>query len=382
MQPPIYLDNNATTPLTPAVIEAMTAALEIFGNPSSAHSAGKPARETIESARESVAKFVGASSPTEVAFTSGGTESDNWAILGALQSQSAKDHIVTTRVEHEAVRKLCEKLESRGTRVSWIEVDEKGHLDLDQLVDSLNAKTAIVSVMMANNETGVTFPIDEIAAIVKENSDALFHVDAVNAAGKMPIDVQQSGIDLLSLSAHKFHGPKGVGALYIRDGVQLPPIQIGGGQERGRRAGTEAVHQIAGLGAAAKYAADLSSMNEIRRLRDKLESSIVEQLDISSVNGDIKNRLPNTSNISFENLNGEMILHYLDEAGICVSTGSACNSESKVSSPVLAAMNVPYSKAMGSIRFSLGRTNDDAEISQTIVALGPMIERLRCVCGQ
>ena len=376
MQPPIYLDNNATTPLAPSVIAAMTAAFEVFGNPSSAHAAGKPARGIVDSARISVAKLVGATSPSEIVFTSGGTESDNWAILGALESQPDKDHIVTTRVEHEAVRNLCEKLESRGIRVSWIDVDENGRLDLDQLHNALDAKTAVVSVMMANNETGVIFPIDEIAAIVKEKSDALFHVDAVNAVGKMPVDVERSGIDLLSLSAHKFHGPKGIGALYIRDGVQLASTQIGGGQERGRRAGTEAVHQIAGLGAAAELTADLSPMDDIRRLRDKLESSILEHFDLASVNGDVNNRLPNTSNISFENLNGEMILHYLDEAGICVSTGSACNSESKASSPVLAAMNVPYSKAMGSIRFSLGRTNTESEIDQTITDLESTVERL------
>ncbi|HQU90822.1 MAG TPA: aminotransferase class V-fold PLP-dependent enzyme [Pyrinomonadaceae bacterium] len=376
MQPPIYLDNNATTPLAPVVIAAMTAAFEVFGNPSSAHSAGKSAREIVENARASVAKLIGAKNPEEIAFTSGGTDSDNWAILGALESQPGKDHIVTTRVEHEAVRKLCEKLESRGSRVSWIDVDEKGRLDLGQLCDALSSKTAVVSVMMANNETGVIFPVNEIANIVKANSAAIFHVDAVNAAGKMPINIEHSGIDLLSLSAHKFHAPKGIGALYIRDGVRLSPIQIGGGQERGRRAGTEAVHQIAGLGTAAELAADLSPMKEICRLRDKLESSVLQQFDLASVNGDLGNRLPNTSNISFENLNGEMILHYLDEAGICVSTGSACNSESKISSPVLAAMNIPYSKVMGSIRFSLGRTTIEAEIDQTITALESIVDRL------
>ncbi|MDI1243260.1 MAG: aminotransferase class V-fold PLP-dependent enzyme [bacterium] len=381
MQLPIYLDNNATTPLAPAVILAMSAALKIFGNPSSPHSAGEPARKIVEKARTSVAKLIGASDSSEIAFTSGGTESDNWAILGALESQPGKDHIVTTRVEHEAVRKLCEKLESRGTRVSWIEVDEKGNLDLDQLRDSLKPNTAIVSVMMANNETGVIFQINEIEKIVKENSDALLHVDAVNAAGKMPIDVKRSRIDLLSISAHKFHGPKGVGALYIRDGIQLPPIQIGGGQERGRRAGTEAVHQIAGLGAAAEFAVDLSPMDEIRRLRDKLENSILERFDLAFVNGNATGRLPNTSNISFEGLNGEMILHYLNEAGVCVSTGSACNSVSKVSSPVLAAMNLPYSKAMGSIRFSLGRTNIEEEINFTLASLNEIIPKLSKISG-
>jgi cysteine desulfurase len=373
---PIYLDNNATTPLAPSVLDAMRNALEVFGNPSSIHAAGKPAREMVDSARNSVANLVGASS-SEIVFTSGGTESDNLAILGALETQSDKNHIVTTRVEHEAVRKVCEKLEKNGKRVSWIGVDHSGCLDLDQLGDSLSSDTVIVSVMMANNETGVMFPLKEISAIVKDRSDALFHVDAVNATGKIPIDVKEIGIDLLSLSAHKFHGPKGVGALYIHDGVKLAPIQLGGGQESGRRAGTEAVHQIAGLGAAAEYASDLSPMSDVGRLRDKLEEAILAEFDLASVNGDIDHRLPNTSNISFENLNGEMILHYLDEAGICVSTGSACNSESKVSSPVLAAMDVPYSKAMGSIRFSLSRMNVDEEIDQTIKALEGIIGKLQ-----
>ena len=377
MQLPIYLDNNATTALAPSVIEAMSAALEVYGNPSSAHAVGKTAREIVEKARASAAVLIGAANPARIVFTSGGTESDNWAILGSLGSRPGKDHIVTTRVEHEAVRKLCEKLESRGTRISWIDVDEKGRLDLDQLRDSLDAETAVVSVMMANNETGVIFPTAEIADIVKDYSDAVFHVDAVNAAGKMPINVHKMGIDLLSISAHKFHGPKGVGALYIRDGVNLNSMQIGGGQERGLRAGTEAVHQIAGLGSAAEFATDLSSMNEVRRLRDKLESSILERFDFASVNGDSANRLPNTANVSFENLNGEMLLHLLDEARVCVSTGSACNSESKVSSPVLSAMDVPYSKAMGSIRFSLSRENTEADIQQTLTVIGPVIERLR-----
>jgi len=373
---PVYLDNNATTPLAPPVLDAMRNALEIFGNPSSVHAIGKPAREIVASARDSVAKLIGANA-SEIVFTSGGTESDNWAIFGALESQQSKNHIVTTRVEHEAVRKVCEKLGSLGDHVTWLEVDNKGRLDLDQLRDSLNAATAIVSVMMANNETGVIFPIEDISKIVKENSHALFHVDAVNAAGKMPIDVKKMGIDLLSISAHKFYGPKGVGALYIREGLNLPPIQLGGGQERGMRAGTEAVHQIAGLGAAAAYASDLSQMNNVRRLRDTLETGILERFDIASVNSDIDGRLPNTSNISFEGLNGEMILHHLDEAGICVSTGSACNSESKVSSPVLAAMDVPYTKAMGSIRFSLGRMNTDDEVVRTLSILEEIVRNLR-----
>ena len=375
MPTPIYLDNNATTPVAPVALDSMRDALEVFGNPSSAHGVGRSAREVIENARESVARLINAY-PSEIAFTSGGTESDNWAIFGALESNPGKRQIVTTRVEHEAVRKVCEKLERDGTKVTWLEVDRKGRLDLDQLRHSLDEYTRIVSVMMANNETGVIFPIEEVSKIVRERSEALLHVDAVNAAGKIPLDVRQLGVDLLSLSAHKFHGPKGVGVLFIRNGIDLPSIQLGGGQEGGRRAGTEAVHQIAGLGAAAVYAADLSPMEEVRRLRDKLESTILESFDIASVNGDTENRLPNTSNISFENLNGEMILHYLDEAGICVSTGSACNSESKVSSPVLVAMDVPYSRAMGSIRFSLSRVNTEQEIDGTISCVEEIIGKL------
>ena len=377
----IYLDNNATTPLAPTVMKAMSESLERFGNPSSAHSEGKRARDVVERARGSVAAFIGAASPSEVIFTSGGTESDNWAILGALESQPEKDHVVTTRVEHEAVSKLGEKLEQKGARVNWIDVDVQGRLDLDQLRASIDENTAIVSVMLANNETGVVFPVEEIAEIVKQRSGALFHVDGVNAAGKIQIDLKKTKIDLFSLSAHKFHGPKGIGVLYIRDGVDLPALQVGGGQEFGRRAGTEAVHQIAGIGAAAEYARDLTPMEKVRELRDLLESSILASATNATVNGDVEARLPNTTYISFENMNGEMILHYLDEAGICVSTGSACNSESRTSSPVLAAMNVPYSKAMGSIRFSLSRMNELKEIDSTIETLKGVIEKLKRISG-
>jgi cysteine desulfurase len=377
----IYLDNNATTPLAPMVIDAISESMEHFGNPSSAHSEGKEARDVVARARGSVAAFIGAASPSEVIFTSGGTESDNWAILGALGSKPEKNHLVTTRVEHEAVRKLCEKLEQKGARVNWLDVDERGRLDLDQLRASIDDNTAIVSVMLANNETGVVFPVEEIAEIVKQRSGALFHVDGVNAAGKIPINLKKTKIDLFSLSAHKFHGPKGIGTLYIRDGVDLPALQIGGGQEFGRRAGTEAVHQIAGIGAAAEYASDLAPMEKVRELRDLLESSILTSTTNATVNGDAEARLPNTTNISFENMNGEMILHYLDEAGVCVSTGSACNSESRTSSPVLAAMNVPYSKAMGSIRFSLSRMNESKEIDSTIETLKGVIEKLKRISG-
>lgn len=376
----IYLDNNATTPLSPEVLDEMNRCLrDVYGNPSSSHIAGTIARKMIADARESVASFLGAGDSGEIVFTSGGTESDNWATLGALESNANKRHIVTTRVEHEAVRKLCEKLESQGFRVTWLDVDEEGSLDLDQLRNALGAETGVVSVMMANNETGVIFPVAQIAEIVKERSDALFHVDGVNAAGKMPIELEKTAIDLFSISAHKFHGPKGVGALFIREGVKLSSMLIGGGQESGRRAGTEAVHQIAGLGAATRLAADLAPMDRVREMRNRLETGILSAIPNTSVNGSVDpvRRLPNTSNISFENTNGEMIRSRLDDGGICVSTGSACNSESRTSSPVLQAMNIPYSMAMGSIRFSLGRTNTGSEIDAVLEKLPAIIEKIR-----
>jgi cysteine desulfurase len=380
----IYLDNNATTPVVPEVFDAMRSFMEAgFGNPSSAHAAGSEPKKAVENARESVADLLGAASPDEIIFTSGGTESDNWAILGALEANPEKRHVVTTRVEHEAVRKVCEKLEAKGNHVAWIDVDGEGSLDLGQLREAITPETAIVSVMMANNETGVLFPVAEIAEIVKERSDALFHVDGVNAAGKVQIDLKNMKIDLFSISAHKFHGPKGIGALYIRDGVRLPSNQIGGGQERGRRAGTEAVHQIAGLGAAARFVNEFESKLRISELRDKLENFIIETIPNTSVNGtrDAANRLPNTSNISFENTNGEMILFRLDQAGICVSTGSACHSFDHTASPVLQAMNIPYSKAMGSIRFSLSRLNTEEEIDEVIKGLPNIIGELRAIAG-
>ncbi|MFL6468637.1 MAG: cysteine desulfurase family protein [Pyrinomonadaceae bacterium] len=380
----IYLDNNATTPVVPEVFDAMRPFLDAhYGNPSSAYSFGQEAKRAIEDARAQVAELVGASSPEEIVFTSGGTESDNWSILGSLKLNPERRHIITTKVEHEAVRKLCAKLEAGGYRVTWLEVDGEGLLDLNQLRDSITAETAIVSVMMANNETGIMFPVSEIAAIVKEKSDALFHVDGVNATGKIPVNLKNTLIDLFSLSAHKFHGPKGVGALYIRKGVELPSIQIGGGQERSRRAGTEAVHQIAGLGTAAKFVNEFDSAKRIASLRDKLENSIMKTISNATVNGtrDADKRLPNTSNISFENTNGEMILSRLDDLGICVSTGSACNSADHSASPVLQAMNIPYSKAMGSIRFSLSRLNHEEEIDRVIKNLPKILADLRAIAG-
>ncbi len=375
----IYFDNNATTQIAPEVFEAMQPFLQDFyGNPSSAHSFGREVRKIVDDSRAQVASLIGAKSANEIIFTSGGTESDNWAILGTLEANPHKKHIVTTRVEHEAVRKLCEKLEG-NYEITWLEVDEQGFLDLDALKKSLREDTAIVSVMTANNETGILFPVNEVAEIVKANSDAIFHTDGVNAVGKIPIDLQKTEIDLFSLSGHKFHAPKGIGALYVRKNVKLPPFFIGGGQENSRRAGTEAVHQIAAIGKAAELLSEPPAVaGGLAMLRNKLEDFILQNLPNAKLNGtaDRNRRLPNTSNISFANTNGEAILAKLNDLEICVSTGSACNSENHTASPVLQAMNIPYSDAMGAIRFSLGRYNTETEVDFVLKNLPKIVEEI------
>ena len=375
----IYFDNNATTRIAPEVFAAMTPFLtEFYGNASSSYVFGREIRQTIFKARESVAQLVGANSVNEIVFTSCGTESDNWAIVGTLEANPAKKHIITTRVEHEAVRKLCEKLERKGYEITWVEIDENGFLDLDALKSALRADTAIVSTMLANNETGVLFPVEKIARIVKEHSNASVHVDGINAVGKIPLILKNTEIDLFSISGHKFHAPKGVGALYIREKVELPPFLIGGGQESAKRAGTEAVHQIAAIGAAAELVRDYSPMEKVFALRNRLENEILNKIPNSRLNGarDYKQRLPNTSNISFENLNGEAILARLNHLGVCVSTGSACNAENHTASAVLQAMNIPYSQAMGAIRFSLGRYNTEVEVDYVLEKLPKVIQEL------
>jgi cysteine desulfurase len=371
----IYLDNNATTRVAPEVVEAMQPYLgQFFGNPSSAHTLGRAMRQAVEQAREHVAALIGAADTSEIVFTSCGSESDNWAIRGALASQPSKKHIITTLVEHEAVRNVCRQLESEGYEVTWVGVNEKGDIDLDSLRSTLRADTALVSTMLANNETGVLFPINEIGRIVRERSDALFHVDGVQAVGKMPIDL--TNVDLFALSGHKLHAPQGIGALYIRKGVSLPSFIIGGAQEQGRRAGTSAVPNIVGLGAACKLALEDDDHSRIRKLRDRLEDGILERIPNARLNGDPANRLPNTSNISFEYIDGQNILLHLDQLGICVSTGSACHSTSHESSPTLHAMNVPFTAAQGSIRFSLGRYNTEEDIETTLSVLPGIIEKL------
>lgn len=371
----IYLDNNATTRVAPEVLEAMLPYLsDFFGNSSSAHTLGRTMKLAIEQAREQVATLIGAADPGEIVFTSCGSESDNWAIRGALALQPSKKHIVTTLVEHEAVRNVCRQLETEGYEVTWLGVNERGEIDLDGLSAMLRPDTALVSVMLANNETGVLFPINEIGHVVKENSEALFHVDGVQAVGKIPIDL--TNVDLFALSGHKLHAPQGIGALYIRRGVSLPSFIIGGAQEHGRRAGTSAVPNIVGLGAACKLAYEDNDHSRIRELRDRLENGILQQIPNTRLNGHSTKRLPNTSNISFEYIEGQNILLHLDQLGICVSTGSACHSTTHESSPTLHAMNVPFTAAQGSIRFSLGRYNTDEDIETTLGVLPGIIEKL------
>jgi cysteine desulfurase len=375
----IYLDNNATTRVAPEVFEAMRPYLtEIYGNPSSAHSMGQHMKAAIEHAREQVAELIGASDPSEIVFTSCGSESDNWAIGGFLEQSPNRRHIITTRVEHEAVRNLCEHLAEIGCEVTWLEVDERGSLNMADLRKALRRDTGVVSVMMANNETGVLFPIEEIGKIVRENSDAVFHVDGVQAVGKIPINLKETNVDLFALSGHKLHAPQGIGALYIRNGVRLPPFIMGGGQESGRRAGTSAVPNIVALGAACELARNSEVHEGIEYLRNKLEDTILSQIPNARLNGtaDRSKRLPNTSNISFEYVEGENILLHLDRVGICVSTGSACHSTTKESSPTLRAMNVPYTAAQGSIRFSLGRYTTEEEIDYTLKVLPEIIGKL------
>jgi cysteine desulfurase len=325
-----------------------------------------------------VAILLGAADASEIAFTSCGSESDNWAIRGALATRPEKKHIVTTMVEHEAVRNLCQLLENEGNEVTWLGVDGNGELDLDSLRAVLRPDTALVSVMLANNETGVLFPMEEIGRIVREKSDALFHVDGVQAVGKVPIDLKKIEVDLFAVSGHKLHAPQGVGALYIRKGISLPPFIVGGAQELGRRAGTSAVPNIVGLGAACELARDDDGHERIATLRNFLEDGILDAIPNSRLNGaaDRTKRLPNTSNISFEYVDGQSILSHLDNAGICVSTGSACHSSTHESSPTLRAMNVPFTAAQGSIRFSVGRYNTRAEIETTLSVLPGIITKL------
>jgi cysteine desulfurase len=375
----IYLDNNATTQVAPEVLDAMQPYLSMFfGNPSSAHTLGREMKQAVDHAREQVASLLGASDTDEIVFTSCGSESDNWAIRGVLATQPSKRHIITTQVEHEAVRNLCVLLEKDGYEVTWLGVNETGELDLESLRAALRPDTALVSVMLANNETGVLFPIEEVGRIVRERSEAAFHVDGVQAVGKVPIDLKNTEIDLFALSGHKLHAPQGVGALYVRNKISLAPFIVGGAQEQRRRAGTLAVPNIVGLGAACQLAQQDNGHETIESLRNQLEDGILQNVPNARLNGtpDRSKRLPNTSNISFEYVEGQNILAHLDQAGICVSTGSACHSTTHESSATLKAMNVPYTAAQGSIRFSLGRYNTGGDVETTLRVLPGIIEKL------
>jgi cysteine desulfurase len=374
----IYLDNNATTKVADEVLEVMLPYFtQLYGNPSSMHTFGGQVGQRIRDAREQVAALLGAL-PEEIIFTSCGTESDNAAIHSALLTRPDKKHIVISRVEHPAIRALCSHLGTQGYKITELPVNKNGLLDLENLENSLTPDTAIVSLMWANNETGVIFPVEEAARLAHDKG-ILFHTDAVQAVGKIPINMKNNAIDMLSISGHKLHAPKGIGVLYIRRGTKFSPFLIGGHQEKGRRGGTENAAGIAGLGRACELAAKNmdTENNRVKRLRDKLESELLKKIPQSRVNGDIENRLPNTTNISFEYVEGEAILLLMNELGICASSGSACTSGSLQPSHVLRAMGVPFTMAHGSIRFSLSVYNTEEEVDFVIEKMPAIIERLR-----
>jgi cysteine desulfurase len=374
----IYVDNNATTKVDPQVVQAMLPFFDqYYGNPSSMHAFGGQVATEIEKARSKIAGLINAD-PEEIVLTSCGTESDSTAIRAAVASQPEKRHIITSRVEHPAVKNLYEHLSKNGYRTTFVPVDRQGRLDLDVLYDRLSEDTAMVSIMWANNETGVTFPIEEIAKRVREKG-IVFHTDAVQAVGKLPIDLKSIAVDLLSLSGHKIHAPKGVAALYVRKGTRFAPFLIGGHQEHGRRGGTENVASIIGLGKACELAQNHigAEMERVAALRDRLENGLLESVPNTIINGSRDSRLPNTTSISFEYIEGESILLMMNELGICASSGSACTSGSLEPSHVLRAMGVPFTAAHGSIRFSLSTYNTDEEVDAIVEKLPPIIERLR-----
>ncbi|MGA1825288.1 MAG: cysteine desulfurase NifS [bacterium] len=374
----IYLDNNATTMVSPEVVDAMNPFFnDLWGNPSSMHSFGGQVRSYVEEARAKVASLIGAD-PEEIIFTSCGSESDNMAIRGILESAGKPRHIITTVVEHPAVLSICSYLSSQGHRLSKLECDTQGHFDLNQFRECIANDTALVSVMWANNETGVVSPIEDMAQIAKE-AGVMFHTDAVQAIGKISINVKQTPVDLLSLSGHKFHAPKGIGALYIKKGTKINPLIYGGHQESGMRAGTENVPYIVGLGCACERAAQ-SIENDTQRitaLRDHLEAGILKACSHVRVNGDPKHRLPNTLNISFEHINANEIVHKLNDRGIAVSAGAACTAGSLKISHVMNAMGVPFPMARGTIRLSLSTYTTREEIDCVLEHLPRIINQLR-----
>ncbi len=380
MKKVVYLDNNATTQCVPEVVEAMLPYFaEKYGNASSMHTFGGENRHVIDAARHTVADFINAQYDDEIIFTSCASESDNTAIFSAVRANRNKKHIITSAVEHPAVMEPFHYLQTQGYRVDYIGVDELGRFNMDQFKSVLDEDTAVVSIMWANSETGTIFPIEEIAKLTHEKG-ALFHTDAVQAVGKIPVDVQATGVDMLSLSAHKFHGPKGIGVLYVKRGTRFLPYLMGGHQEKHRRAGTENVPYIVGIAKAAELAKKRVSdgtMDKVAALRDRLEQGILKAIPDVKVNGDPENRVPNTTNISFGYIEGESILMYLNDFGICASSGSACTSGSLEPSHVLRAMKVPFQFAHGSIRFSLSDQTTQQDIDLVLKELPAIIKRLR-----
>ncbi|MGY3621715.1 cysteine desulfurase NifS [Bradyrhizobium sp. USDA 10063] len=379
---PVYLDNNATTRTDSCVLQAMLPFFtEKFGNASSAHAFGSEVADAVKKARRSLQGLLGAAYDDEIVFTSGGTESNNTAILSALATQEGRDEIVTTSVEHSAILTLVEQLATRGIKTHVIPVDSRGRLDVEAFRSALGPRTAIASVMWANNETGTIFPVEFLAGLARA-AGALFHTDAVQATGRVPIDLKDSAIDMLSLSGHKLHGPKGIGALYLRKGTKFRPLIWGGAQERRRRGGTENTPGIVGLGKAAELAAERLEPERVRigGLRDRLEQAILHNGHCIAL-GDVSNRLPNTANIAFEHLEGEAIGHHLNRAGIAVSLGSACSSGQMEPSHVLRAMNVPASSLRGAVRFSLSRETTLEEVDNVVVVLSGVVAHLREIRG-
>ncbi len=378
---PIYFDNNATTCVAPEVREAMTPFFtELYGNPSSMHAFGGQVAKHVQRARERVAAFLNAE-PSEILFTSCGTESDNMAIHGTAELLGSQAKVITSRVEHPAVLGPCRRLKDMGHREIELPVDTLGQIDLEALRDALKGGTpAIVSLMWANNETGVVFPMEKIVEIAKE-AGAIIHTDAVQVAGKLPIDVKRLPIDMLSISGHKLHAPKGIGVFYLRRGTRLKTFMLGGHQENGRRGGTENVPYIVGLGEAVDLAT--ANMDEERRtltrLRDKLENGLLATCPDARVNGDRVHRLPNTTNMSFEYIEGEAILYHMSDLGICASTGSACAAGSLEPSHVIRAMGVPFTAVHGSVRFSLSRYNTEAEVDYVLEHMPRIVRKLRAL---
>jgi cysteine desulfurase len=374
----IYLDNNATTAIDPQVLDAMLPYLrEQYGNPSSAYSFGKKVARAIDQAREQVASLVQCD-PAEIVFTSCGTESDNSAIQSALLIDRDRKHIVTSKVEHSAILKQAETLARRGYEISWLDVDEHGLLDLSALEQAIRPDTAIVSLMWANNETGVLFPIEEIAAIC-QRKQTIFHTDAVQAVGKVPIDLGSGAIQFLSLSGHKLHAPKGVGVLYVNRRARFNPLLIGGSQEEKRRGGTHNTASIVGLGKAAELAAEhLAEENtRVRNLRDRFEQEVMARISGIQINGDPDRRLPNTANLAIEGADSEALLMLLDQKGVCCSAGSACTAGALEPSHVLRAMGFSTERARASLRFSFGRFNTEQEVSSAIGILETAVEKVR-----